>query len=108
MVNAKILANFTKKLASVYARQVGVKESVAVKHLNRAECYAVVEQGTPSLVTVSEVLGLTVIQVEETLTALVEPVLTELWQMCANNKLRQFYFLAERKLTTLVQTNKIG
>ncbi len=25
-----------------------------------------------------------------------------------SNKLRQFYFLAERKFTTLVQTNKIG
>lgn len=29
-------------------------------------------------------------------------------KMCAINKLRQFYFLAERKLSTLVQVNKIS
>jgi len=79
------LAQFTIELIDTIQSKLKVGESEAIKMLDRAECYATVEQGTPSLVTVSYIENMIVIQIEETIPSLEGDLLTEYWDIKQGN-----------------------
>jgi len=79
------LAHYTKELIKFTQNKFKVDKSQATEMLDRAECYAAVEQGTSSLVTVSNINDKVVIQIEETIPSLEGDLLTEYWDIKQGN-----------------------